>query len=99
VFRLAASCGEYNPKRFNVKCKVTMKIIKFEDLRTIENPSPAQPYRMEVKLDGDGFKSLGGVFGLLVPGSQMPYDYHKDRESSLIPISGEAVESPSRNGV
>jgi quercetin dioxygenase-like cupin family protein len=69
-----------------------MKIIKSEDLGKIENPSPAQPYRMEINLDGDGFKSLGGVFGLLAPGSQVPYHYHKDRESILIPLCGEAVE-------
>jgi hypothetical protein len=52
------SCSNYS--LFNVEFGVTMKIIKFEDLRTIENPSPAQPYRMEIKLDGDGFKSLAG---------------------------------------
>jgi oxalate decarboxylase/phosphoglucose isomerase-like protein (cupin superfamily) len=69
-----------------------MKIIKFEDLRTIENPAPGTPYRPEIKLDGARFKNIGGMFGLLVPGSQVPYHYHKDRESILIPISGEAVE-------
>jgi len=69
-----------------------MKIIQMEELRKIENPSPGIPYRPEIKLDGDGFKHLGGLFGLLVPGSQVPYHYHKKRESILIPISGEAVE-------
>ena len=69
-----------------------MKIIKFEDLRTIENPSPGTTYRAEIELDGARFKNIGGMFGLLVPGSQVPYHYHKDRESILIPISGEAVE-------
>ena len=69
-----------------------MKIIKFEDLRNIENPAPGAPYRPEISLDGDRFKNIGGMFGLLVPGSQVPYHYHKDRESILIPISGEAVE-------
>ena len=69
-----------------------MKIIKCEDLSNIENPSPSEPYRPEIKLDGDGFKNLGGMFGLLVPSSQVPYHYHKDRESILIPISGEIVK-------
>jgi quercetin dioxygenase-like cupin family protein len=69
-----------------------MKIIKVEDLCKIENPTPGQPHRPEIKLEGDGFKNIGGMFGLLVAGSQVPYHYHKNRESILIPISGEAVE-------
>ena len=69
-----------------------MKIIKCEDLLKIENPSPGQTYRPEIKLDGERFKHIGGMFGLLVPGSHVPYHYHKDRESILIPLSGEAVE-------
>jgi quercetin dioxygenase-like cupin family protein len=69
-----------------------MKIIKVEDLLKIENQTPGQPYRPEIKLDGDGFRNLGGMFGLLVPGSQVPYHFHNNRESILIPISGEAVE-------
>lgn len=69
-----------------------MKIIKVEDLCKIENQTPGQPYRPEIRLDGDGFKNLGGMFGLLVPHSQVPYHYHRDRESILIPLSGEAVE-------
>jgi uncharacterized cupin superfamily protein len=69
-----------------------MKIIKYEELCKIENPSPGQSYRPEFKLDGDRFTHLGGMFGLLVPGGQVPYHYHKDRESILIPLSGEAVE-------
>ncbi len=69
-----------------------MKIIKVEELRSIENPTPGQPHRPEIRLDGDGFKNLGGMFGLLVPKSQVPYHYHRNRESILIPLSGEAVE-------
>jgi len=69
-----------------------MKIIKCKDLCTIENPSPGQSYRPEIKLDGERFEHIGGMFGLLVPGGHVPYHYHKDRESILIPLSGEAVE-------
>ena len=69
-----------------------MKIIKVEDLCKIVNPTPDQPPRPELKLDGDGFKNLGGMFGLLIPKSQVPYHFHKNRESILIPLSGEAVE-------
>lgn len=70
-----------------------MKIIKIEDLCTIENPTPGQFYRPEFKLDKDGFKNLGGLVCILVPGSQVPYHYHTNRESILMPILGEAVET------
>jgi len=69
-----------------------MKIIKLDELRGIQNPTPGEMYRPEIKLDEEGFKNLGGLFGLLVPGSQVPYHFHKERESILIPLSGEAVE-------
>ena len=70
----------------------TMKIIKVEDLCKIVNPTPDQPHRPEIKLDGDGFKNLGGMFGLLIPKSQVPYHYHVNRESVIVAISGEAIE-------
>jgi quercetin dioxygenase-like cupin family protein len=69
-----------------------MKIIKINELCAIENPTPGEPYRPEIKLDEERFRALGGMFGLLVPGSQVPYHYHQNRESILIPVSGEAVE-------
>lgn len=69
-----------------------MKIIKTDELCAIENPTPGKPYRPEIKLDEEGFRALGGMFGLLVPGSQVPYHYHRNRESILIPLSGQAVE-------
>jgi quercetin dioxygenase-like cupin family protein len=69
-----------------------MKIIKCDELCNIVNPTPGQAHRPEINLSGDHFVHLGAMFGLLVPGSHVPYHYHKDRESILIPLSGEAVE-------
>jgi len=69
-----------------------MKIIKMDALCAIENPTPGEPYRPEIKLEKERFRALGGMFGLLVPGSRVPYHYHQNRESILIPVSGEAVE-------
>ncbi len=40
----------------------------------------------------DGAKDLGGMFGLLPPGSRVPYHFHKRRESVIVVISGEATE-------
>lgn len=69
-----------------------MKIVKIEEYIKMVNPTPGQPHRPELKLDADGFKNLGGMFGLLAPHTEVPYHFHKNRESILIPISGEAIE-------
>jgi quercetin dioxygenase-like cupin family protein len=69
-----------------------MKIFKFEDYINSENPEPGQIYRPEILTAADGAKDMGGLLGLLPPGKQVPYHYHKHRESVIIGISGEAVE-------
>lgn len=69
-----------------------MKIFKVHDYVTLKPPSTVGPYRPEILTHEDGAKELGGIFGLLVPGSQVPYHYHRDRESVIIAISGEATE-------
>ena len=69
-----------------------MKMFKSEEYVRMANPNPGQPYRPEIMLNEHGAKSLGGMFGLLVPGSQVPYHYHNNRESVIVVISGEATE-------
>lgn len=69
-----------------------MKIFKREAYITMENPNPGKPYRPEVLTAEDKAKDLGGMFGLLVPGSQVPYHYHARRESVIVAVSGEALE-------
>lgn len=69
-----------------------MKIFEVEDYINAGNPEPGQIFRPEILSDTDGAKDLGGILGLLPPGKQIPYHYHKTRESILIAISGEAVE-------
>ncbi len=68
-----------------------MKIFKSEEYIKMANPTPGQPYRPEI-LTKEQAKNLGGIFGLLVSGSQVPYHYHNNRESIIIVISGEATE-------
>lgn len=58
----------------------------------MESPTPGKPYRPEILTQEHQAKNLGGMFCLLVPGSQVPYHYHNNRESILIVISGEAIE-------
>lgn len=69
-----------------------MKIFMVEDYINMENPNPGQPYRPEILSKHDRARDLGGIFGLLAPGNQVPYHYHTKRESVIIAISGEAVE-------
>jgi len=69
-----------------------MKTFKIEDYIKMENPNPGEAYRPEILTHEDRAEALGGMFGLLAPGSQVPYHYHKKRESVIIAISGEAIE-------
>jgi len=69
-----------------------MKVFKSEEYINMKNPTPGQSYRPEILTKEHQAKNLGGMFGLLVAGSQVPYHYHKNRESIIIAISGEAIE-------
>jgi len=69
-----------------------MKIFKSEEYIKMANPTPGEPYRREILTKDHQAKNVGGMFGLLVAGSQVPYHYHNNRESIIIVISGEATE-------
>lgn len=69
-----------------------MKIFKSADYIKMQNPSPGQAYRPEILKAEHGARNLGGMFGLLAPGTQVPYHYHVNRESVIVAISGEAIE-------
>ncbi|HYA94563.1 MAG TPA: cupin domain-containing protein [Thermodesulfobacteriota bacterium] len=69
-----------------------MKMFKSEEYIKMANPTPGKPYRPEILTKDHQAKNLGGMFGLLVAGSQVPYHYHNNRESIIIVISGEATE-------
>ncbi|MEW6673067.1 MAG: cupin domain-containing protein [Thermodesulfobacteriota bacterium] len=69
-----------------------MKLFRTEDYIQMKNPTPGKLYRPEILTAESGARDLGGMLGLLVPGSRVPYHYHKNRESVLLIISGEGVE-------
>jgi quercetin dioxygenase-like cupin family protein len=69
-----------------------MKIFKSEEYIKMQNPTPGKPFRPEILTKEHNAKNIGGMFGLLVPGSQVPYHYHNNRESIIVVISGEAIE-------
>jgi quercetin dioxygenase-like cupin family protein len=69
-----------------------MKIFKMKEFIELINPSPGQVYKPEILTHAEGTKNLGGIFGVLPPGSPANYHYHRDRDSILIVLSGEATE-------
>ncbi len=69
-----------------------MKIFKTDDYIRMANPTPGAPYKPEILTPEHGAKSLGGIAGVLPPGSPGVYHYHRNRESIIIIISGEATE-------
>jgi uncharacterized cupin superfamily protein len=69
-----------------------MKMYRIEDYVNLENPTPGDSHRPEILTAEHNAINLGGMFGLLVPGSQVPYHYHQNRESVIIFISGEGLE-------
>ena len=69
-----------------------MKIIRIEDFIKMENPNPGARFKQGILTKEHKAKDLGGLFGLLVPGSQVPYHFHSLRESLVITISGKATE-------
>lgn len=70
-----------------------MKLFRTDDYIHMENPFPGRPFRPEILFPGHKAKDLGGMFGLLAPGNQVPYHYHQKRESLIIVIDGEAMET------
>ena len=69
-----------------------MKLFKTEDYVNMENPTPGESYRPEILTAEHNVKDLGGMFGLLPPGTQVPYHYHNKRESIIFVIHGEGIE-------
>lgn len=69
-----------------------MKLFRTEEYIHLKNPTPGQIYRPEILAAEHGAKDMGGMLGLLVPKSQVPYHYHQNRESIIIFISGEGIE-------
>jgi uncharacterized cupin superfamily protein len=69
-----------------------MKLFKAGEYINLANPDPSQSYRPEILTSAQGAKNVGGMFGLLIPGSRVPYHFHKQRESIIFVISGEAIE-------
>jgi quercetin dioxygenase-like cupin family protein len=68
-----------------------MRVFKSEEYNGLENPTPGKFYRGTILTEEHDAKDLGGIFGVLVPGSEVPIHIHHKRESIFIPISGEVI--------
>jgi quercetin dioxygenase-like cupin family protein len=74
---------------------VKFKLFKAGDLIKMTSPKSTELYRLEVLTDKDDAKNLGGIFGIMppaAPGAKPAYHYHKNRESIIMVVSGEATE-------
>jgi quercetin dioxygenase-like cupin family protein len=69
-----------------------MKLFKAEDFIRVKNPKPGQRFLKDILPRVGELTQLAGVFGLLEPGTQVPYHYHRQRHSIIIVIGGEATE-------
>jgi quercetin dioxygenase-like cupin family protein len=69
-----------------------LKVWKTEQYRKMANPTPGEWYRAPILGNEEQAKELGGLVVILPPGQSVPYHYHKNRESILMVLSGEAVE-------
>jgi len=69
-----------------------MEIYRVEEMIKFENPNPNTRYRQEILTSTQKAENLHGIFVALIPGDQVPYHFHNERESIIIAISGEATE-------
>jgi quercetin dioxygenase-like cupin family protein len=70
-----------------------MKIFRAKDYIDLNNPTPGESYRPEILTTEHMSKNMGGMLGILPPGSQVPYHFHNIRESVIFFIAGEGIET------
>jgi quercetin dioxygenase-like cupin family protein len=68
-----------------------MKIMKIAELAAMKNPTSGM-LKIEMLTPAEEAHKFGGHFGI-DPGHDAEYHYHQNRESIIIPISGEVVET------
>jgi quercetin dioxygenase-like cupin family protein len=70
-----------------------METYNIEEYAGMDIPNADWYYNRKILTDANGAKHLGGIFCQLLPGGKQAYHYHKNRESIIIVISGEATET------
>jgi quercetin dioxygenase-like cupin family protein len=70
-----------------------MEIFNTEAFMQMANPTPGEIYRLDLLTLEKRAKALGGFLVIIPPGGEMRYHYHEKRESLLVLIQGEAIET------
>ena len=74
-----------------------MKLVSINELLHMKNPAPSERFKLNLLSAQQNAKLLGGHFSTLFAGGTLLMHYHKNRESLIIMISGEILETV--NGV
>lgn len=69
------------------------KIFTIDEYVKMSNPDPGKRYRLEILTEKDNATQMGGIVILLpAKAPKAAYHYHRNRESLLMVISGQAIE-------
>ena len=69
------------------------KIFTVDEYVKMDNPDPGKRHRLEILTDKDNATKMGGIVILLpAKAPKAAYHYHKNRESLIMVISGQATE-------
>jgi mannose-6-phosphate isomerase-like protein (cupin superfamily) len=82
----------WSAEDITVNSNFNMKSFNVDEYVNMENPTPGEIFRTEILTNEHAANDVGGLFGILVAESQVPYHFHKKRESVLMAIYGEAIE-------
>ena len=69
------------------------KIFTVDEYIRMDNPEPGKRHRLEILTDKDNATKLGGIV-IILPATapKAAYHYHKNRESLIMVIGGQATE-------
>jgi quercetin dioxygenase-like cupin family protein len=74
---------------------IKYKVIKTQDFIKTANPKPGERVRVEILSEKEQAKNLNGILASIppdTPGAKPAYHYHKNRESVIQILSGDATE-------
>ena len=78
------------------KGPIQYKLMKTADFNKMVNPKPSERFRLEIiNTKNENAKQIAAVMIILPsspPGGKVAYHYHKNRESVILMIEGEATE-------
>jgi len=83
-----------NPASAQSASEIGFPLIKFnvDEYLAMENPNPGEFFRADILTEDKKIYDMGGLFAILPAGDEVPYHYHKERESVIFAIAGEAVQ-------